>query len=94
MCAGDSAIRRPLIILWRSCAVAGVGYVARDFLIPTAGAIVLALILTPVANTLERVRLPPTPAAAVSVLLLALVVPASLSLAIPSIPTGRHRRRT
>ena len=27
---------------------------ARDFLIPTAGAIVLALMLTPVANTLER----------------------------------------
>jgi hypothetical protein len=29
--------------------------VARNFLIPTADAIVLALILTPVANTLERI---------------------------------------
>ena len=34
---GNSAIRRPLIIL-AVCAVAAVGYVARDFLIPTAGA--------------------------------------------------------
>jgi predicted PurR-regulated permease PerM len=81
---GNSAIRRPLIIL-AVCAVAAVGYVARDFLIPTAGAVVLALILTPVANTLERIHLPPTPAAVVSVLLLALVVAGILSLVIPSI---------
>jgi predicted PurR-regulated permease PerM len=59
--------------------------VARDFLIPTAGAIVLALILTPVANTLERIRLPPTLAAVVSVLLLALLFAGILSLVIPSI---------
>ena len=89
---GDSAIRRPLIIL-AVCAVAAVGYVARDFLIPTAGAVVLALILTPVANTLERIHLPPTPAAVVSVLLLALVVAGILSLAFPRSPTGRRRRR-
>jgi predicted PurR-regulated permease PerM len=81
---GASAIRRPLIIL-AVCAIAGVGYVARDFLIPTAGAIVLALMLTPVANTLERIRLPSTVAAAVSVLLLTLVIAGILSLAIPSI---------
>ena len=81
---GNSAIRRPLIIL-AVCAVAAVGYVARDFLIPTAGAVVLALILTPVANTLERIHLPPTPAAVVSVLLLALVLAGILSLVIPSI---------
>lgn len=81
---GNSAIRRPLIIL-AVCAVAAVGYVARDFLIPTAGAIVLALILTPVANTFERVHLPPTPAAVVSVVLLALVIAGILSLVIPSI---------
>ena len=81
---GNSAIRRPLIIL-AVCAVAAVGYVARDVLIPTAAAIVLALILTPVANTLERIRLPPTAAAAVSVLFLALIVAGILSLAIPSI---------
>jgi hypothetical protein len=37
---GNSAIRRPLILL-AVCAVAAVGFVARDFLIPTAGAIVL-----------------------------------------------------
>ena len=60
---GGSAIRRPLIVL-AVCAVAAVGYVARDFLIPTAGAIVLALMLTPVANTLERLRLPAALAAA------------------------------
>lgn len=81
---GASAIRRPLIIL-SVCAIAGVGYVARDFLIPTAGAIVLALMLTPVANTLEQIRLPSTIAAAVSVLLLTLVIAGILSLAIPSI---------
>jgi predicted PurR-regulated permease PerM len=81
---GNSAIRRPLIIL-AVCAVAAVGYVARDFLIPTAGAIVLALILTPVANTLERMRLPTTLAAAISVLLLTLVFAGILSLVIPSI---------
>jgi len=81
---GNSAIRRPLIIL-AVCAVAAVGYVARDVLIPTAAAIVLALILTPVANTLERLRLPQTLAAAFSVLFLALIVAGILSLAIPSI---------
>lgn len=81
---GNSAIRRPLIIL-AICAVAAVGYVARDFLIPTAGAIVLALILTPVANAFERIRLPPTPAAAIAVLFLALMVAGILSLVIPSI---------
>jgi len=81
---GNSAIRRPLIIL-AVCAVAGVGYVARDFLIPTAGAIVLALILTPVANTFERLRLPPALAAAIAVLLLALAIAGILSLVIPSI---------
>ncbi len=81
---GNSAIRRPLIIL-AVCAVAAVGFVARDFLIPTAGAIVLALILTPVANTLERIHLPPTVAAIVAVLLLALVIAGILSLVIPSV---------
>ncbi|HYD04178.1 MAG TPA: AI-2E family transporter [Reyranella sp.] len=81
---GNSAIRRPLIIL-AVCAIAAVGYVARDFLIPTAGAIVLALIMTPVANTLERVRLPPTVSAAISVLFLTLVFAGILSLVIPSI---------
>jgi predicted PurR-regulated permease PerM len=81
---GNSAIRRPLIIL-AVCAIAAVGYVARDFLIPTAGAIVLALILTPVANTFERMRLPATPAAAIAVLFLTLVLAGILSLVIPSI---------
>lgn len=81
---GVSAIRRPLIIL-SVCAVAVVGYVARDFLIPTAGAVVLALMLTPVANTLEHIRVPSTLAAAISVLLLTLVIAGILSLAIPSI---------
>src|SRR5438552_8966244 len=81
---GSSAIRRPLIVL-AVCAVAAVGYVARDFLIPTAGAVVLALMLTPVANTLERIRLPVSVAAAASVLLLALLIAGLLAIAIPSI---------
>jgi predicted PurR-regulated permease PerM len=81
---GNSAIRRPLIIL-AVCAVAAVGYVARDFLIPTAAAVVLALILTPVANTFERIRLPAPLAAAIAVLVLALVIAGILSLVIPSI---------
>lgn len=81
---GGSAIRRPLIVL-AVCAVAAVGYVARDFLIPTAGAVVLALMLTPVANTLERLRLPASMAAALSVLLLTLLLAGLLAVAIPSI---------
>ena len=81
---GGSAIRRPLILL-AVCAVGLIGYLARDFLIPTAAAIVLALMLTPVANTLERAHVPPTAAAAGSVSLLALVVAGLLAVAIPSI---------
>lgn len=54
---------------------------ARDFLIPTAAAIVLALILTPVANTLERIHA----ADARWVLLLALVLAGILSLVIPQV---------
>ena len=81
---GGSAIRRPLILL-AVCAVGLIGYLARDFLIPTAAAIVLALMLTPVANAFERAHLPPTPSAAASVSLLALVVMGLLAVAIPSI---------
>ncbi|MFZ5783519.1 MAG: AI-2E family transporter [Pseudomonadota bacterium] len=79
-----SAIRRPLIIL-AVCAVAAVGYVARDFLIPTAGAIVLALVLTPVANAFERVRLPASLAAGASVLLLLLGLVALLAISLPAL---------
>lgn len=81
---GGSAIRRPLIVL-AVCAVGVVGYLARDFLVPTAGAIVLALMLMPVANALERGHVPKTLAAAGSVSLLALVLAGLLALAIPSI---------
>lgn len=81
---GGAAIRRPLIIL-AVCAVAVVGYLARDVLIPTAGAIVLALMLTPVANAFERTGLPGTPAAAASVALLAVAMAGLLSVAVPSI---------
>ena len=83
---GASAIRRPLIVL-AVCAVGALGYVARDFLIPTAGAIVLALILTPVANGLERMRLPTLVAAAVAVLLLVLFIGGVLAVAVPAIAT-------
>ncbi|MBV8393300.1 MAG: AI-2E family transporter [Alphaproteobacteria bacterium] len=79
-----ASLHRPLVVL-AICAAGAVGYLARDFLIPTAGAIVLALLLTPVANALERARVPPTPSAAFSVLLLTLVMAGILSLAIPSI---------
>jgi predicted PurR-regulated permease PerM len=81
---GTFALHGPLVVL-AVCAVVAIGYVARDILIPTAGAIVLALLLTPVANLLERARLPATVAAAFSVLLLTLVIAGLLSLAIPSI---------
>lgn len=81
---GGSAIRRPLIVL-AVCAVGVIGYLARDFLIPTAAAVVLALMLTPVASALERAHLPETPAAAASVSLLALMVAGLLAVAIPSI---------
>jgi predicted PurR-regulated permease PerM len=81
---GGSAIRRPLIVL-AVCAVGVIGYLARDFLIPTAAAIVLALMLTPVAKKLEQAHVPPTPAAAASVSLLALLVAGLLAVAIPSI---------
>lgn len=79
-----SAIRRPLIVL-AVCAVAGLGYLARDFLIPTAGAVVLALILTPVANSFERLRLPPTAAAGASVTLLGLGLAALLAISVPAL---------
>lgn len=81
---GGSAIRRPLIVL-AVCAVGTIGFLARDFLIPTAAAIVLALMLVPVANTFERARLPPTLAAFVSVMLLMLLLAGLLAIAIPSI---------
>lgn len=81
---GNSAIRRPLTVA-AVCAVIAVGYFARDFLIPTAAALVLAVMLTPVANFLERFGLPPTLAATISVLLLTCVVAGLLAIAIPSI---------
>lgn len=81
---GGSAIRRPLIIL-AICAVGVVAYLARDFLIPTAAAIVLALILTPVAKKFERLRMPPTAAAGASVSLLALVVAGLLVISAPAL---------
>jgi len=81
---GGSAIRRPLLLL-AVCACAALGYLARDFLIPTAGAVVVALILTPVANTLERLRLPPTAAAASSVIMLAMGFAGLLAISIPAI---------
>jgi predicted PurR-regulated permease PerM len=81
---GGPAIRPPLIVL-AVCAVGVVGYLARDFLVPTAGAIVLALMLMPVANALERLKLPKTLAAAAAVSLLAFVLAGVLALAIPSI---------
>jgi predicted PurR-regulated permease PerM len=81
---GISAIRRPLIVL-AVCAVAAALYVARDFLIPTAGAVVLALILTPVANTIERLKLPPVAAAGASVVLLSLGLAALLAISIPAL---------
>ena len=81
---GGSAIRRPLIVL-AVCAVGVIGYLARDFLIPTAGAIVLALMMMPVAGALERLHVPKTLAAAIAASLLALVFAGLLALAIPSI---------
>ena len=81
---GASAIRRPLIVL-AVCAVGLVAYLARDFLIPTAAAIVLALILTPVARKFERLRLKPTAAAGASVSLLALVVAGLLVVSAPAL---------
>ncbi|MDP1750776.1 MAG: AI-2E family transporter [Reyranella sp.] len=81
---GGSAIRRPLIVL-AVCAVGVVGYLARDFLIPSAGAVVLALMLTPVAGVLERRGLANTPAAGAAVSLLALVLAGLLAVAVPSI---------
>lgn len=81
---GGSAIRRPLIVL-AICAVGVIAYLARDFLIPTAAAIVLALVLTPVAKKLERLHMPPTAAAGASVSLLALVVAGLLVVAAPAL---------
>ncbi|WP_204279481.1 hypothetical protein, partial [Enterobacter asburiae] len=67
------------------CAVAALGYVARDFLIPTAGAVVLALMLTPVANTFERLRLRATAAALASVTMLALGLALLLAISVPAL---------
>ncbi|MFO1080013.1 MAG: AI-2E family transporter [Reyranellaceae bacterium] len=81
---GGSAIRRPLLVL-AVVAVAAALYLARDVLVPTAGAVVLALVLTPVANTFERVRLPPTAAAAAAAVLLAIGMAALLAIAVPAL---------
>lgn len=81
---GGSAIRRPLMVL-AVCAVGVIAWLARDFLIPTAAAIVLALILTPVANTLERLHVPAWGAAAASVSLLAIAVAGLLAVAAPAV---------
>ncbi len=62
-----------------------IGYLARDFLIPTAGAVVLSLILTPVAKGFERFRVPTTLAAAMAAMLFAAVIAALLAIMIPSI---------
>ena len=70
---------------WRCARSQRLGYVARDFLIPTAGAVVLALILTPVANTFERLRVPPFLSAAASVLLLAMGLAVLLAISIPAL---------
>ena len=69
------------------CAVGVVAYLARSFLIPTAAAIVLALVLTPVAKRLERAHLPPTASAGASVFLLALIVAGLLGIAAPAMST-------
>lgn len=81
---GVSAIRRPLIVL-AVCAVGVIAYLARDFLIPTAAAVVLALVLTPVAKRLERLRLPPTAAAGASVTLLGVLLAGLLVVATPAL---------
>jgi predicted PurR-regulated permease PerM len=78
------ALRAPLVVL-AIAAIGLVGYLARDFLIPTAGGMVLALILTPVANTLERLHLPPSVAAVLSVAAISLIVAGLLAIAIPSV---------
>jgi predicted PurR-regulated permease PerM len=73
------------LIVLAVCAVGVVAYLARDFLIPTAAAIVLALIMTPVAKKFERLRLPPTAAAGASVSLLALLVAGVLAGSAPAL---------
>ena len=78
------ALRAPLVVL-AIAAIGIVGYLARDFLIPTAGGMVLALILTPVANTLERLHLPPSVAAVLSVAAISLGVAGLLAVAIPAV---------
>ncbi|MBL8699818.1 MAG: AI-2E family transporter [Alphaproteobacteria bacterium] len=46
-------------------------HVMRDFLIPTAAAIVLAVMLSPISRVLERMRVPPLAASALTVVLVA-----------------------
>ena len=52
---GVSAIRRPLIVL-AICAVGTVGFVARDFLIPTAAAVVLEMVKQPTVLNLDPMK--------------------------------------
>ena len=82
--AAARSVRTPLVIL-AVCAVGVCLYLARDFLIPTAGGVVIALLLTPVANGFERLRFPSTLAAVASVLMLVMVIAGVLAIAIPSI---------
>ena len=78
------SLRAPLVVL-AAAAVGLVGYLARDFLIPTSAGIILALILTPVVKRLERLRFPPALAAAVSVLSMTAIIAGLLAAAIPSV---------
>lgn len=82
--AAARSVRTPVVVL-AVCAVSACLYLARDFLIPTAGGVVIALLLTPVANGFERMRLPSTLAAVASVLMLVMVIAGVLAIAIPSI---------
>jgi predicted PurR-regulated permease PerM len=66
-------------------AVGFTAYAAREFLMPIAVAVLLAIIVSPLARGLERVGLPPTPSAGLITLGLITILAGLIALALPEL---------
>lgn len=66
-------------------AVGFTAYAAREFLMPIAIAVLVAIIVSPVARWLERIGLPPTPSAGLITLGLVVILAGLIALALPEL---------
>jgi predicted PurR-regulated permease PerM len=76
---------RGLLTVLTVLAVGVIMWAARDILVPTAMAVVLALILTPIVSALEKLRIPTGIASTIVVLLAAAVIAAGVYAVMPSV---------